>query len=624
MGHLERLVQRSSRAVAPTECRMTGHRHRILWVVALTAALLVPGSAPAGAHTHPTPIERSAPGVVWVEARATVEVALVEHRQSDPGGLHISITQSTSDPLLAWASGFVVEPTGSIVTSGAITKNDLDRASIYAVNEAFRNRYGAQAPMTGDLFTRQRVGPDTDLLQQRLAACYPPYQTNDAGGCVVKVTPTYVVYPYVNSQDNFGRLPATLLAGSTNDVAVLKVKATSMPTVALGESTAGAKALAALGFMGVPGEQQQLQSIYAHLAEVGGTVLKTEGLTEEEAKDNAQLAESLGSGWMHGGPVVAEEGQVIGFLEPDANSAPAPGRLIDVGAIRGVLSEAGVTPRRGPVDTSFEAAMHPFKNGGYAAAIPSFKATLALFPGHFLAAANLAVAEQNVASGTPGASRPTGGGTTATSSAGSPWTVVLFAVAAVLLLAAIALLILRRRRRSHASPAGRGTPSPGTAKPREGQPAAPSRPAAGKREPGKAKPQEGQPAVASRPATGKHEHRGAPSTATGSKSGAVSVIEAGGPGQKGPASPRGGEPAVSGVAPSRSAPEQGAGAPVGDGSRRAARGYATPPPVPSSGRDAPFPPATDRPAFCTSCGGPLAPRHRYCSRCGAATGVTGR
>src|SRR3712207_1558976 len=112
---------------------MSRHRRRIPWVVAGAAALLVSGALPAGAHEHPTPTERAAPGVVYVEARAQVEVALVEHLQADPEGVHIEIIQSSSTPVLESASGFVVEPTGTIVTTGELTETDLDRARVYGI-----------------------------------------------------------------------------------------------------------------------------------------------------------------------------------------------------------------------------------------------------------------------------------------------------------------------------------------------------------------------------------------------------------------------------------------------------------------------------------------------------------
>ncbi|MCW2618812.1 MAG: zinc ribbon protein [Modestobacter sp.] len=578
---------------------MTSPRSRIAWIVALAAAFLVAGTVPAGAHVHPTPTERAAPAVVYVEARAEVQVALVEHRQSDPGGVHIAIIQSTSNPVLATASGFVVDPTGVIVTSGALTAPDLDRARTYAVNEAFRKQYGNAAPLPGDLFTQQQIGDPTNLLQQRLEACYSPNRTNDSGGCVVTATPNYVVYPYVTSQELYGQSPAELLKGSTPDVAVLRVRgASGMPTVPLAESTAGARALSVLGFTGIPGE---LQAVYSHLAEVGGSTLLTEGLKPDETADAAKLAAGLRAG-MRGGPVVAEDGQVIGFLQPEANSGPPPataGRLVDARAIRDVLSAQKITPRRGPADSSFEAAMHAYKNGGFAAAIPNFQATLDVFPGHAMAANDLAVSQQNVASGAPGPATPAGGGQATTSAAGSPggfpWTVVLLAIAAVLVLAGVAALVLRRRQ---ASAAGGTTPSPGTPRPREGQPAAPSRPGAGG-----------------------HERQAAPSVAGGSRAGAVAVIEESGAGRGGAASPSRAGPTHTGSAPSTSIPRQGPAAAVGDGTKGPSRASAAPKPAPSSRRDASHEPAgEDGPAYCTSCGTHLAPHYRYCPRCGGATG----
>ena len=569
---------------------MTGPRRRLRWVVAFTAALLVSGTGPAGAHEHPTPTERAAPGVVYVEAGADVEVSLVEHLQSDPGGVHIRIIQSTAKPVLGAASGFVVDPTGSVVTSGGIAAFDSDKAAVYAINMAFQARYGNEAPLTGDPFTRQVIGdPATNRLQQRLEACYPPHATNDAGGCVVRVTPTYTVYPYVTSQEEYGQLEAELLPASTSDVAVLRVRgASGMPTVELGESTEGASALAALGFEGIPGAQYQLRAINAHLAETGGTVFKTEGLDEKETTASVDLAAGLTAG-LRGGPLVAESGRVVGFAVPEADSGPppaAPGRLVDAGAIREVLDAAGVTPRQGPVDTSFERASHAFKNGGFAAAIPNLQDTLELFPGHALAAANLAEAEKNVAAGTPGAPAPAEGSSVVTGTgAGFPWTVVLSAVVAVLVLAAVALIVLSRRRKP-SGPAGaaRGrSPSPGPSKPEKGR--------SGTAKSGTVRSRDGTPGSPSRTATGLRERPKVPSGVTGTA--AVSVIE--------------GRGAGAGAAPSTSVPAPRATDAVSDGS-------------PSASQAVVAPTAADSQAFCTSCGAALGPHHKFCGRCGRPTG----
>ena len=364
---------------------MTGQRRRLPWVVAFTVALLVPMTRPADAHTHPTPTELAAPAVVYVQAGAQVEVALVEHQRPAP---HLTIIQSTSKPVLMSASGFVVDPTGAVVTSGVIhkpTADELERAGVYAVNEAFQKRYPGRITASGtELFDRQRIGSADDVLQQRLDACYPPNHTpNDAGGCVVRVTPTYTVYPHVNDQRKYGQLPAELLDVSTSDVAVLRVRGGSgMPAVNLGQSTEGAQALSVLGFAGIPDPTKAAPAIKTHLAEVGSTDFKTKDVKPEEAADNGRLAEGLRNG-MLGGPAVAEKGQVVGFLVPEAGSGPPPaqpGRLIAADSIQKLLDKAGIKPHQGPVDTSFERASHNFKNDYFQAAIPDLQATLKLSP----------------------------------------------------------------------------------------------------------------------------------------------------------------------------------------------------------------------------------------------------
>lgn len=589
---------------------MTGHRRRfprvLAWVLALTAVLLLP-AAPASAHDHPSPTERAAPAVVWVEARAEVEVSLVEHLLDDPGGVHIRIVQSSSTPVLAAASGFVVDPTGAVVTDGAVTDVDLEQAAVYAINEAFQERYEEQAPVEGDLFSRQRIADDSDRLQQRLEACYPPHQVNDAGGCVVRVTPTFVVHPHVTSQDEYGQLPAELLEGSTSEVAVLRVRgATSMPTVNLGESTEGAQALAVLGFSGVPDAAEPVPAVNAHLDEVGGTVHKTEGLDKKETKAAIDLAKALPAG-LRGGPAIGEQGQVVGFFVPEEDSGPPPaepGRLVDAATIREVLSATEITPRRGPVDSSFEAAMHAYKNGGYAAAIPGLEATLELFPGHAMAVAGLADSEAQVAAGSSGPAAPGQDGSAATAAAsGISWWVVLAVVAAVLVLAVVGAVLLRRRRA--APPAGSGRPAHGPTG-GNGRPPGPSRAASGPPE------RQAVPGAAGGPVQGQGQ-------GPGSRTGAVAVMERGGPAPGGPAAGRG-EPAPPGSAHSRALPLQVPSA-AGDGARGNSRVFQSPSSVPAPRRDAPAEPgAENRPIFCTTCGTQLAPQHRFCGRCGGAVG----
>ena len=93
------------------------------------------------------------------------------------------------------------------------------------------------------------------------------------------MTPDYVVYPYVTSQTRYGGLHAEVLPGGTPDVAVLRVRgANSMPTVAVGSSTAGANALGVLGFTGVPGPATPARWRSTSTWRSGWQQLKTTGL----------------------------------------------------------------------------------------------------------------------------------------------------------------------------------------------------------------------------------------------------------------------------------------------------------------------------------------------------------
>ncbi|MFP5346746.1 MAG: zinc-ribbon domain-containing protein [Actinomycetes bacterium] len=633
---------------------MTRHRRRMSWGVGLTAAaVLLSGTSPASAHQHPTPLERAAPGVVFVQAQAQVDVALVQHRQArDPSGIHIVITQSTSHPVMASASGFVVERTGAVVTTGSITAMDSDRAQVFAVNEAFHQAYGT--PMPADPFARQQVAPPTDPLQQRLQACYPPQVVNDAGGCVVRVTPTYVVFPYVTDQAKYGDLQAELLPSSTPDIALLQVRgATSLPTVALAQSTNGAQALSDLGFTGPPDADHPLQSVDTHLQQVGGTALKTEGLSKDELADQNKLIPAVPAGLL-GGPLVAEEGQVIGFLVPPQGqeSVANPPRLVDAAAIRKVLSAEGITPQRGPVDTTFEAAMHPFKNGAYAAAIPALKQTLALFPGHAVANQSLAKAQQEVGPGqtqaAPDASA-TGQDVAPAATSTSRLPLVLAVVVLVLLAGVGALLFVRRRRAREETPAadevaagevavGARSPVPvqaasgqrqdvrpppsATASPPRGTPVVGVAGArAGERTPGESAGRPSRAGQGSQPGTpvpkqvppkqASAKQASPPRHASGAVAAPASRPRTnGGPAGVGPAGvgPAGVPDRERGV----STPPAGA-----SGSRPSRVGS---PVQPSRRGGAPDQPLPAKAQFCTSCGRRLAPGDRFCPQCGHAAG----
>ena len=358
---------------------MSRHQRTRRAALAATGAIVLAalGAGVAQAHVHPTPLEKAAPGVVYIEARANVEVALVEHHAvGDPSGVHIAIIQSAWNPVLASASGFFVDPNGAIVTTGAIRTPDLERAKIYAVNEAFHARYGNAAPLPADPFTRHHIPTAGSHDDERLQACYPPYRTNDAGGCVVSATLDLRVYPYVTSQQRYGNLTAEVLPGTNPDVAVLRVRgANGIPTVPLATSTAKDKALSVLGFLAVPTTFDSLVKVDQHLQVAGGGALRSTGLDAQDVTFARQLRADLPRG-LAGGPILAEDGLAMGLLPRPVAAGSAPPPLASLTEIQQALKAAGVTPARGVVDASYETAMHLYKNGSYQASIPFFQTSM--------------------------------------------------------------------------------------------------------------------------------------------------------------------------------------------------------------------------------------------------------
>jgi hypothetical protein len=359
-------------------------------VAAIALAVLGLAVPPAFGHTHPTPVERAEPAVVRVETSVQVDISLMEH---DRRGKHIGLYQKRYELVVNAGSGFAVDPSGVIVAAGGVIIADTKRAEVYAINRIFNDRYGNRAPLPDkpDSKTTIRNEDPDDPLNGRLQRCYRANTTDTTGGCVIATSPVIRVYPYVSSQARYGNLAASVLYPTTGDapVSVLKVGASSMPSVDLGTSTAGTANFAALGFTKIPKEPP---SDKGPMVNSKGHLI---GSGPEVEKDELQpkLVTAIAAG-IWGGPVVGETGDTTGFLQvrpgPDGKQVPY---MTDVGAIRKALAAARVEAHQGPTDAVFEAAMHNYKNKSYAAAIPSLKETLNLYPGHALAAQYLRIAE---------------------------------------------------------------------------------------------------------------------------------------------------------------------------------------------------------------------------------------
>ncbi|HKE99751.1 MAG TPA: zinc ribbon domain-containing protein [Actinomycetes bacterium] len=620
-------------------------------VLAVLAALLglALGAPGADAHEHPTQVELDAPAVVEVRTFAEVDISLIEHNRA---GRHIGLVQRTYEVELSKGSGFAVDPNGIVVTAGGLVTPDLERAKVWAVNKVFNERYHGAAPMPRDPFTRQRIKDRAgDPVNARLQRCYRPNTTDDTGGCLVTTNRLVRVFPWVSSQGRYGRLTADVLSpgpGRVQDVAVLRVGASSMPTVALSQSAAGTKAFTVLGFEAEPTSEvkSELQLI-GHFKDPGGGPLDSD-------KNLPPLLQGLRAG-VRGGPLVAaQSGQVAGFLTV-ADQAEAAPAFVDAKRVRQVLDSVGVEPHRGPTDAVFEDAMHSFKNKLYTAPIPSFQRALELYPGHALAARYLAESRQKQGTAEDLTGRPGAPGSATEGGGLARW---LLAVPAALLLGAVPVAVVLLRRRAAREAEAEAAPEPperppsglpaalaasraGQRRPREdGAASHGDRPAGSRVPPGRAVTPTGPPVAGQRPTP--PEQPGTPPGRRATPPGPPPV-----PGQRAtppnppvaPGPPLAPVPVKSGVRPRR---QWSPSAPVVVGGREAKAAAAAVPPAasppagavpaggPAPGEGAGAPAAARVPAdqadgppqrsFCTQCGGRLGSGNRFCGNCGSPVG----
>jgi zinc-ribbon domain len=360
----------------------------------------------------------------------------------------------------------------------------------------------------------------------------------------------------------------------------MRVGASSMPTVALGQSAAATKAFTVLGFGDVPtGKADSQKQLVGHFKAAGGPPF-------DQDEYLPKLEDGLRDGGRGGPLVAAQTGQVTGLLSLPADVTREPSKsakpeFVDVKRIREVLTSVGVEPRRGPTDAVFEDAMHSFKNKLYTPPIPSFQRALELYPGHALATEDLAVAKAKAGTADDLTGKEGAGVSGSTSGGGLPgWVPVVVGVLVVLAVLAAVFLLMRRR----GEPAEPGSGASGAMATPAGAGAASSTGA--RRTPPRALP--------------------SPPAGTASK-----AVAKNGPARDGTAPPppaarsgaTGQRPAQLGAAVPAAAQPSG---PVKAGSPAAADPAAAPLALASD----------EAPTFCTQCGHRLGAGHRFCGLCG--------
>jgi S1-C subfamily serine protease len=427
--------------MVPQSCRRA-----LLFLAA--ASLLLAGVLPAHAQTTAppspttgTPEERAAaitrPAVVYIEQywKAWVKVPA----NSD---LFFQGYVNGGDPF-TWGtrcSGFIVEPTGYIVTAGHCVDTGEEGARGTALEFAvgwladngwiFRRDSAAwlnEAHLLWGVEGEERGSPpDLEVYIQRGVA---------AGG--------------LQTGQAFPARVVDFQPWSEGDVALLKIEQADLPVVLI-----------------APSSEIDIGTPVLSVGYPGSTDFVTDQSYEPTFKDgqiNAQKTREGGllpvyemsaalSGGMSGGPTVDMSGAVVGVNsfnisgETEAFNFITPSSLVAE-----VLARNGVTNALGPIDESYRAGVDAFFTGDYQTAIAKFDEVLALSPTHAQAQ------EYKVEATKLAASQPsptaTGGGTGGATAEGGgfPTWAIAVIVAAAVIIVLLVLLLARRGRRAPAA-----------------------------------------------------------------------------------------------------------------------------------------------------------------------------
>lgn len=348
---------------------------------ATAAVVLLLAGAPALAHEHPSGItDLVTPALVRVEASAHVEITLLDHI-----GDLVHVEREYDVPI-GTGTGTVVNPEGAIVTLTRIVKSDKDVA-VYAANKVFSEHHKVRVPQDYERHTL-----DDEQLNRHLRDCYPPKKRTAT--CLINVTTDITVYPNISPPDPKGFKAELVTAGDKPDLPAVLVPigrgdgSVGLPTAPLADKVPDKEESPTnvAGFLARPAPGVAHTVEIAHLGKGGAGEGGRPFADPEKKVDEPVKLGGLADRGLLGAPVIDnKDGHFIGMLIGGGNDA----RMIGVREVSAALTKAGVTPRRGAVDSAFEAALTRFHTKYYTEAATGFQRVLELYPGHVVAAAHL-------------------------------------------------------------------------------------------------------------------------------------------------------------------------------------------------------------------------------------------
>ena len=395
---------------------------KVLLLFCVVLSALVGSGAGNAAEQAPLSKQRAiaiaSPGVVYIETAFDVTVRL---KLSDE-----SIARTYKDVPYSSGSGFVVNPSGTIITARHVVKPDDQDVRNFASNSLF------DLDVSGlELFEHWRL--NDSVLDHRLQQCYQNVI------CTFQVTPHVTVWTGVAlagtqlAKGVDARVLKTSERGANNtDIGILQIDGKNMPTTPLARTIDNMQQGDDIIALGFPGTAQENNVTAPHSK--SGTVgtVGTVGTTKQlEVDINIEQG-------MSGGPVINLQGQVVGvnsYYVPRSTGESGTKYARSIDDARELLNDSGKTASRGIADTHWQRAVDLYFLHHYTAAIPELNAVLTAYPGHPLATDYLqrATALKGTAQ-----DRPLGGG-------GLDWWVIaLIVLGGLLALAAVALLLVRR------------------------------------------------------------------------------------------------------------------------------------------------------------------------------------
>jgi len=420
---------------------MAAMYRRVLLCLAVMSLALA-GALPAHAQTVIAPAPSAAGSTPEERAAAIARPAIVYIEQDWKAWVKVPASSDmyfqgyvNSGKPFTWGtrcSGFIVEPTGYIVTAGHCVDPGEEgargtalqlavqwladngwiyrRDASYWLNEAHL-LWGVEGEEKGS-------PPDLQVFVQRGVA---------AGG--------------VRTGQAFPARVVDYQPWSEGDVALMKIEASDLPVVLLATTESidiGTPVLS----IGYPGSTDSVTDQSYEPTFKDGQV-SAEKTREGGLLPVYEISAALSSG-MSGGPTVNMNGDVIGvnsFLitgETQAFNFITPSSLVSE-----VLGRNGITNALGPIDEAYRAGLDALYAGDYQKAIAEFDKVLALAPTH-QQAQEYKVEATKLAAASP---QPTATGGGEAAGGGFPvWAIAL--VAAAVLVVAILLIALTRRGRA--------------------------------------------------------------------------------------------------------------------------------------------------------------------------------